>query len=67
MDEFWPKELLNNKESFSKDIELLQKTNLTVGQCYELYNLLGIEELEELNGIKVKIDLNENNSDNEEE
>ena len=66
-DEFWPKEFLNEKESFFKDIKLLQNINLTIGQCYELYNLLGIDETENLKGIKVKINLYENNSDSDEE
>ena len=40
---------------------------MTIGQCYELYNLLGIDETENLKGIKVKINLYENNSDSDEE
>lgn len=43
----------------------MQNINLTIGQCYELYNLLGIDETENLKGIKVKIDLYEVNSDSD--
>ena len=52
--EFWPKEFFFNKEVFFEEIEFLKNINLTNGQCYELYNLLGIDETDELKCIKIK-------------
>ena len=50
--ELWPKEILLDKEILIKDISLLEKANLTVEHCYELYNLLGGDAVDELKDIK---------------
>ena len=52
--EFWPAEYFINEDIFNKEIDFLKKEKLTIGQCYELYNLMGGDEKEEMKGIKVK-------------
>ena len=42
--EFWRKELWNQENLLSDDIEVLNQCKLNVGQCYELYKLLGGDE-----------------------
>ena len=54
--ELWPEEYIHKEEIFNKDIYLLKKANLTIEQCYELYNLLKENEMDELKDIKVKKD-----------
>ena len=51
-DEFWPKEIIDNEKVFNNDINTLKKENLIIGQCFELYKLLGVDERQEF------IDLN---------
>ena len=43
-------------------MEILNKNDIVVGQCYELYNILGGDEDEALKGIVLK-----NNDDEEDE
>ena len=49
-EEFWSKELWKNEEKINEDLIILGKENIIVGQCYELYKLLGGDEI--LDGIK---------------
>ena len=51
-EEFWPKELWENEEKINEDLVILGKENIIVGQCYELYKLLGGDEILEFDGIK---------------
>ena len=52
--EFWPKEVIEDDDKFNNEISILKTIGLTTGQCYELYNLMGGDETDELNGIKIK-------------
>ena len=52
--EFWPKEVIEDNDKFNNEISVLKTTGLTIGQCYELYNLMGGDETHELKDIKVK-------------
>ena len=45
--EFWTKEILNDEEALEHDFILLSNTYLTIGQCFELYNLLIEDKNEE--------------------
>ena len=82
--EIWPKEIfdikgndeiLDNDLDNFKNLEVIKNGNkikekLIVGQCYELYQLLGGDDKEELKGINVKkINLKENidNGDEDED
>ena len=49
--EFWPQKYFDKEEIFIQDINLLKIINLSIGQCYELYKLLGFDEMEELKDI----------------
>lgn len=40
-EELWSKELWNNEDKILQDIKILEDEELTVGQCYDLYKLLG--------------------------
>ena len=63
--ELWQKEIFdNNEEEFNKKLDYLKEMKITIGQCFELYNLIGGDKEEKLIGIKNKIVENEN-SDNE--
>ena len=63
--EFWPKEIFeNSEEEFNRELNYLKEMKITIGQCFELYNLIGGDKEEKLIGIKKKIVVNEN-SDNE--
>ena len=53
-DEFWPKEIINNEIDFSNDIDIIKKENLIIGQCFELYKLLGIDERQEFEDFNKK-------------
>ena len=55
-EELWDSEIWNEKEKFKKDLDNLRKNDLTLGQCFELYNLLGGDEQEAYKGIIVKDD-----------
>ena len=48
------KNYTKDEDIFNKEIDFLKKEKLTIGQCYELYNLMGGDEKEEMKGIKVK-------------
>ena len=52
--EFWPEEFVKEEEILEQDIEILGKTNLIVGQIYELYKLMDFDEKKELEKIIVK-------------
>ena len=52
--EFWPKKVVEDDDKFNNEISILKTIGLTTGQCYELYNLMGGDETDELNGIKIK-------------
>ena len=49
--EFWPQKYFDKEEIFIQEINLLKIINLSIGQCYELYKLLGFDEMEELKDI----------------
>ena len=63
--ELLPKEIFeNSEEEFNRELNYLKEMKITIGQCFELYNLIGGDKEEKLIGIKKKIVVNEN-SDNE--
>ena len=83
-EEFWPKEyyevpgngdIKDNELNLLKNLEISQDKNdkkekekVTIGQCYELYKLLGGDEKDELEGINLKkINLKENIDNDDEE
>ena len=39
---------------FGNEVSFLKKFKITTGQCFELYNLMGGDEADELKGIKIK-------------
>ena len=49
--EFWPQNFIDNYDILEIDIELIGKAELNVGQCYELYKLMEIDEQKELEQI----------------
>ena len=53
-EEVWGEKWEKNEENIRKDLEILRKVELTLGQSYELYNLLGGDENKALEDIKVK-------------
>ncbi len=53
-EEVWGEKWEKNEENIKKDLEILRKVELTLGQSYELYNLLGGDENKALEDIKVK-------------
>ena len=61
--EFWPKEVIEDDDKFNNEISILKTIGLTTGQCYELYNLMGGDETDELNGIKIKEEKEEEDED----
>ena len=65
--EFWNKQLWNEENSLSDDIEILSKYELTVGQCYQLYELLGGDEDKIFEGINIKNEEEKEEDNNEEE
>ena len=60
-EEFWSKDDWKNIDIIQNDLELLNKNDINVGQCYELFKLLGGDENEALKGIDL------NNKEGEEE
>jgi len=56
--EFWPANFFDkgNEDIFNNEINNLKVIKISTGQCYELYNLLGGDETDELKGIKIKKD-----------
>ena len=56
--EFWPAKFFDkgNEDIFNNEINNLKNVKISTGQCYELYNLLGGDETDELKGIKIKKD-----------
>ena len=62
-EELWSKEDWKNIDLIQTDLEILNKNNIIVGQCYELYKLLGGDEKEALRGI----DLNAKDDEEDEE
>jgi hypothetical protein len=65
--EFWNKQLWNEENSLPDDIEILSKYELTVGQCYQLYELLGGDEDKIFEGINIKNEEEKEEDNNEEE
>ena len=64
--EFWPDEIVADEDKFGNEISFLKKLKITTGQCFELYNLMGGDETDELKGIKIKkeeIEQEEENND----
>ena len=53
-EEIWPKSIWKDENKIKEDLEILRKEELTLGDCYELYNLLGGDESEVLEGIIIK-------------
>jgi len=64
--EFWPKEIISDEDKFTNEISFLKQNKITTGQCFELYNLMGGDEADELKGIKIKKE-EEKEEDNEDE
>ena len=60
-DEVWNNSIWNEKQKFEKDLDKIRKFELTLGQCYELYNLLGGDEQEAYKGIVIKDDEDKDN------
>ena len=52
--EFWPEEAYLDDDAFNNELNYLKNEKIITGQCFELYNLLGGDETDELRGIKVK-------------
>ena len=64
-DELWSKEDWKNIDIIQNDLEIiLNKNDIKIGQCYELYKLLGGDEEEALKGIDIK---NKDEDDDEED
>ena len=45
--ELWPISYIENEELLKQDIDALGKENITIGQLYELYNLMNVNEKKE--------------------
>ena len=54
--EFWSKEIFEKEDDLTKELNYLKNLQITVGQCFELYNLMGCDEKTELKDIKMKED-----------
>ena len=76
--ELWPKEIPDKEQEFYNELNYLNnlkdpkneqnKIFISIGQCFELYNLIGCDEKLELRGIKEKKDeVKEEGYDNEDE
>ena len=66
-EELWSKEDWKNIDLIQEDLNILKTNKILVGQCYELYKLLGGDETEALKGIDSNINEEEGeNEDNEE-
>ena len=61
-DELWNDSIWKEKEKFEKDLDKLSKFELTLGQIFELYNLLGGDEQEAYKGIVIKDDEDKDNA-----
>ena len=59
-EEFWSKEDWKKRDIIQNELDILNKNDIEVGQCYELYNLLGGDEDEALKGIVL---INEDDED----
>ena len=55
-EELWSKETWKKKDLLEKDLDSLSKYELTIDQCYELYELLGGDESKALEGININIE-----------
>ena len=53
-EEMWDEKWINNEGNIIKDLEILGKVEITLGQSYELYNLLGGDEIKVLENIIIK-------------
>ena len=53
--ELWSTEILDNKDVLNQELNYLREQNLNIGQCFELYKLIGGDEEQELKGIKKKV------------
>ena len=59
---------LNYLQNLTDPKDEKKKVVISIGQCFELYNLMGCDEKQELKGIKEKKDeLKEDGDDNEDE
>jgi hypothetical protein len=65
-EELWEKNILDNK-IFEEDLEIFRKNELKLGQCYELYKLLGGDEKEAYTDIIIKNDDKDDNNVNAKE
>jgi len=52
-EELWPKDLYQKNDLLKNDLDILSKYELTIGQCYKLYKLLGGDENKVLEGINI--------------
>ena len=71
-EEMWGEKWNINEDNIKKDLDILSKEQLTVGQGYELYNLLGGDEAKIKENIKIKQEkeneeIEDNNNDEEED
>ena len=53
-EEFWPSISMEKEEQILEDLNILKKENIIVGECYELYKLLGGDKILVSEGIKNK-------------
>ena len=66
-EEMWTGELWKNEEIIKKDLEILSKEEIILGESYELYNILGGDENKSLEGIKLENEKEEENESISEE
>jgi len=55
-EEMWSKEDWEKKDILEQELKIFEKNKITLGQCYELYKLLGGDEEKALEGINMKIE-----------
>ena len=65
-EELWGKKWEKEEEKIKTDLIELGKEKLTLGQCYELYNVLGGDESKTLENITIKKHEEEKDKINEE-
>ena len=65
-EELWSKEDWKKYSLIEADLNILKTNKILVGQCYELYKLLGGDENEALKDIETNNNDEEENEDNDE-
>ena len=67
-EEMWEKNIWdNNKEKIEQDLAILGNKEITLGQCYALYNALGGDEKQAYTDIIIKNDDEDENNQNDKE